>query len=159
MQVYLAVLLTVLLIYHRCKSVPLWAWILLSLSKRVHSIFVLRMFNDCIAILLGYVAIYLFTRHRWRFGCFAFSAAVSVKMNMLLYAPGVLLVLLLGTGLKETTVCLCICAGVQLVLGLPFLTTYPLEYISQSFDLGRVFMHKWTVNLKFLPEEVCHRNL
>jgi alpha-1,3-mannosyltransferase len=75
-------------------------------------------------------------------------------MNMLLYAPGVLLVLLMGTGWVETIVCLSICAGVQLLLGLPFLSTYPTEYLSRSFDLGRVFMFKWTVNLKFLPEDI-----
>jgi alpha-1,3-mannosyltransferase len=51
-------------------------------------------------------------------------------------------------------VCLFICAAVQLVLAIPFLTTYPVEYISRSFDLGRVFMHKWTVNFKFLSEDV-----
>jgi alpha-1,3-mannosyltransferase len=75
-------------------------------------------------------------------------------MNMLLYAPGVLLVLLMGTGFHETIVCLGICAGLQIVLGYPFLSTYPIEYISRSFDLGRVFMYKWTVNFKFLREDV-----
>jgi alpha-1,3-mannosyltransferase len=43
---------------------------------------------------------------------------------------------------------------VQLVLGYPFLSTYPVEYLQQAFDLGRVFMHKWTVNYRFLPEDI-----
>jgi alpha-1,3-mannosyltransferase len=80
--------------------------------------------------------------------------AVSVKMNMLLYAPGVLLVLLIATGLQETFICLSICAAVQLVLGYPFLSTFPVEYLTRSFDVKRVFMYKWTVNLKFLPEDI-----
>ena len=42
----------------------------------------------------------------------------------------------------------------QLLLGLPFLTTFPFEYLKSSFDLGRVFTFKWTVNFKFLSEEV-----
>lgn len=75
-------------------------------------------------------------------------------MNMLLYAPGVLLVLLIGTGLAETLVCLTVCATLQLALGFPFLSTYPIEYLKNSFDLGRVFTFKWTVNLKFLSEEI-----
>lgn len=75
-------------------------------------------------------------------------------MNMLLYAPGLLLCLLLANGIYETIVCLAICALWQLVLGFPFLSTYPIEYIKNSFDLGRVFMFKWTVNFRFLPEEV-----
>jgi uncharacterized membrane protein len=39
-------------------------------------------------------------------GCFVYSFAVSIKMNMLLYAPGIFLVLLMGTGLQETAICL-----------------------------------------------------
>lgn len=54
----------------------------------------------------------------------------------------------------ETIVCLSICAGLQLLLGAPFLLTYPWEYISRSFDLGRVFFFIWTVNWKFIPESV-----
>jgi len=30
----------------------------------------------------------------------------------------------------------------------------PWSYISRSFDLGRVFFYKWTVNWKFIPEEL-----
>jgi alpha-1,3-mannosyltransferase len=114
----------------------------------------LRMFNDCIAVLCGYIAVLLFTRKNWRVGCLVYSLGVSVKMNMLLYAPGVLLALLLGTGYTETFICLSICAAVQVVLGLPFLTTYPVQYLMKAFELNRVFTYKWTVNFKFLPEEV-----
>lgn len=128
--------------------------VLLLLSKRIHSIYMLRMFNDCIAVLCGYFAIWLFTRKNWRIGCFFYSIGVSVKMNMLLYAPGVLLVLLMGTGYVETIVCLGICASVQVLLGWPFLSTYPVQYLMKSFELNRVFTYKWTVNFKFLPEEV-----
>jgi alpha-1,3-mannosyltransferase len=75
-------------------------------------------------------------------------------MNMLLYAPGVLLVLLSGTGLYETVICLILCALVQLVLGMPFLMTFPVEYVMRSFDIGRVFLYEWTVNFRFLNEEI-----
>ncbi len=112
------------------------------------------MFNDCIALFFGYIAIYLFIKRKWRFGCLFYSFSVGIKMNMLLQAPGILLVLILGTGLSEAIICLSICASVQLVLGYPFLTTYPIEYLKRSFDLGRVFLYKWTVNFKFLPEEI-----
>lgn len=122
-------------------------------SKRIHSLFVLRMFNDCVAVAISNVALLLFTHHQWRLGCFLYSVAVSVKMNILLQSPGLLLVLLLATGINETVVCLSICAGVQVFLALPFLSTYPIEYLSRSFELGRVFMYKWTVNFKFLSEE------
>lgn len=41
----------------------------------------------------------------------------------------------------------------QLALGAPFLLENPRGYIKMSFDLGRVFLFKWTVNWRFLDEE------
>lgn len=152
--IYILTLGVVLALYSLDGGVHVVASGLLLLSKRIHSIYMLRMFNDCIAVLCGYIAILLFTKRHWRWGCFIYSIGVSVKMNMLLYAPGVLLVLLMGTGYIETIVCLSICAGAQVLLGLPFLTTYPVQYLMKAFELNRVFTYKWTVNYKFLPEEV-----
>ena len=47
-------------------------------------------------------------------------------------------------------------AGVilQLVLGAPFLVSYPGSYLSKAFELSRVFLHIWSVNFKFLPENI-----
>ena len=53
---------------------------------------------------------------QWHLGCFFYSGAVSIKMNMLLYAPGVLFCLLVGLGYTQTVVCLSICAGIQVRL-------------------------------------------
>lgn len=50
---------------------------------------------------------------RWRLGCLTYSLAVGVKMNILLFAPGLLLLLLQANGVFGTAVCLSICAGVQ----------------------------------------------
>ena len=101
-------------------SIPVWALGLLTMSKRVHSLFMLRMFNDCIAVMLGYAALYLFVSSRFRLGSLLYSLGVSIKMNMLLWSPGVLLVYLLGCGIQETIVCLAICAAVQFALGFLF---------------------------------------
>jgi alpha-1,3-mannosyltransferase len=133
---------------------PMWIWPVLVLSLRIHSIFVLRMFNDTIAILFGYISIYLFINNKYRFGCLIYSLGVGVKMNMLLYAPGVLLCMLLSQGIVETFTCLSICALTQLITGYAFLSTYPIEYLSRSFELNRVFFYKWTVNFKFLDENI-----
>lgn len=49
---------------------------------------------------------------------------------------------------------LCLCCGLQLLLGAPFLLQHPVAYLARSFELGRVFKFEWTVNLKFLSEDV-----
>jgi hypothetical protein len=46
------------------------------------------------------------------------------------------------------------CGIIQLAVGWPFLTTHPVAYVTKAFELGRVFMFKWTVNWKFLDPEV-----
>lgn len=81
-------------LYIRSRAVPPWVLALLCLSKRLHSIYLLRLFNDGVAMLIAYCAIALLLSQRWRAALVAFSAAVSVKMNVLLMAPPVLLIML-----------------------------------------------------------------
>jgi len=131
----------------------IWSWRIAMgitcLSKRIHSIFVLRLFNDGPCMLLFYISALLFAKSKWRIGCALFSLAVSVKMNVLLFAPGLLLLLLQSSqGIVETVVCLSICAAIQVILGAPFLLTYPVSYIRKAFEFDRVFFFKWTVNWK-----------
>ena len=42
----------------------------------------------------------------------------------------------------------------QLLLGLPFLLENPKGYLMRSFDLGRQFFYKWTVNWRLVPEDI-----
>jgi len=135
------------------KANEVWSWriamVMCCLSKRIHSIFILRLFNDGPAMTLMYLSVLLFIYSRWKLGCFVYSMAVSIKMNILLFAPGLLLLLLQSqSNLFETIQCLGICALVQLIVGWPFLAKYPTAYIRKSFELDRVFMFKWTVNWK-----------
>ncbi len=152
--IYLLNLAVVLFLYYKNGKIPAWFCALLLFSKRIHSIYMLRMFNDCIAVLFGYIAVSFFLSKHWRVGSVFYSLAVSVKMNMLLFAPGIFIVWILSLGAKKTIECIAICAIVQLVLGYPFLSTYPVSYLSKAFELTRVFFYKWTVNFKFLPEEI-----
>lgn len=54
--VYLLTQAAVLALYIRTRALPPWTLCLLCLSRRVHSIFLLRLFNDCWAMLLAYAA-------------------------------------------------------------------------------------------------------
>ena len=92
--VYLVNQSVVMRTYIATQAVPPWALILLCLSKRVHSIFLLRLFNDGITMLLANTAILLLLKRRWRWSLLLFSAALSVKMNVLLLAPPVAIILL-----------------------------------------------------------------
>ncbi|ABP00161.1 predicted protein [Ostreococcus lucimarinus CCE9901] len=152
--VYAAHQALVFSMYAMCEIIPPWAYALLCLSKRVHSIFVLRMFNDGVAMALAYGATTLFQRKRWIAGSVVFSLGVSVKMNVLLMLPGLLVLLVGGTSAGTAIGAVAAIVGTQIALGAPFLATYPREYLSRAFELGRVFTHKWSVNFKFVSEDI-----
>ena len=136
--------------------VPPWSLLLVCVSLRLHSIYLLRLFNDCWAMLLFWLAAFLFCRARWGSGCVAYSLAVSIKANVLLTAPGLLLLLLQAHGTHGAMVHIGICAAIQLVLGLPFLATNPTAYVRGALGGFGDLKHKWTVNWKFLPAHIFH---
>ncbi|CAL5426012.1 unnamed protein product [Camellia sinensis] len=144
----------VLYIYVKTDVLPWWALSLLCLSKRMHSIFVLRLFNDCFATTLFHASLALLLNQKWHLGLIIFSGAVSIKMNVLLYAPPLLLLMLKAMDIVGVFSALAGAAIVQILLGLPFLLAHPIAYISGAFNLGRVFIHFWSVNFKFVPEPV-----
>lgn len=144
----------VLVIYIRAQVVPWWALSLLCLSKRIHSIFVLRLFNDCVATTLTHASIAVMQQQHWHLALTMFSAAVSVKMNVLLLAPPLLLLLLKSLTIWGVLTSLACAVIFQLLVSMPFVLTYPIEYFSRAFNLGRVFIHFWSVNFKFVPEDI-----
>lgn len=152
---YIILLTLVFRIYAKTKKVPPYVIIIMCCtSYRVHSIFTLRLFNDPVAMVLLFASLNAFLDNHWYLGSILYSLAVSVKMNILLFAPALLVAYLCNLGLIKTTIHLFICAFIQLILGLPFLLNNPLAYIKGAFDLGRVFEFKWTVNWRFLPDNV-----
>lgn len=112
-------------------------------AYRVHSIFMLRMFNDGVAMTILYLAIICFISDQWTLGCaiyrsvmihilnflhhkskiifsinmlysiFIFSLAVSVKMNVLLFSPGLAILLLRRFGLKGAIERIALCGMIQ----------------------------------------------
>ncbi|KAM3326337.1 dol-P-Man:Man(5)GlcNAc(2)-PP-Dol alpha-1,3-mannosyltransferase isoform X1 [Capsicum chacoense] len=151
---YIMDLAIVLFVYLKTNVVPWWALSLLSLSKRVHSIFVLRLFNDCFATALLHAALVSIIFQKWHLGLVIFSGAVSIKMNVLLYAPPLLLLMVKAMDIIGVISALAGAALVQIVIGLPFILSHPASYISNAFNLGRVFIHFWSVNFKFVPEDI-----
>uniref|UniRef100_A0A023GM85 dolichyl-P-Man:Man5GlcNAc2-PP-dolichol alpha-1,3-mannosyltransferase n=1 Tax=Amblyomma triste TaxID=251400 RepID=A0A023GM85_AMBTT len=152
---YLFTLCLVFSLYNKtCKVPPFALALMCATSYRIHSIYVLRLFNDPVAMALLYASLGVLIRRRWVLGCTLFSLAVSVKMNILLFAPALFFVLLSTRGIFKTLLLIGLCGSIQLILALPFLLANPVSYVMGAFNLGRVFLYEWTVNWRFLPEEL-----
>ncbi|KAJ5488958.1 Dol-P-Man:Man(5)GlcNAc(2)-PP-Dol alpha-1-3-mannosyltransferase [Penicillium diatomitis] len=149
---YLATLIVVFACYRRVQ-VPPYLYPLLVLSKRLHSIYMLRMFNDGIAALAMWIAIYLCMRQKWTAGIAIWSLGVGVKMTLVLLVPGIAVVTLLNLGRGRSIALGVMAILIQVLISIPFIRENPLGYLSKAFELSRQFMFKWTVNWRFVGEE------
>ncbi|CAH8528037.1 unnamed protein product [Heterobilharzia americana] len=111
------------------------------------------LFNDPVAMFFMFASVTALLYNRFTIGSILFSLGVSIKMNVLLFFPGFLTVLVWHKGILETIGHLCECFTVQLVVGTPFLFHNAWAYVSRAFDFSRQFLFLWTVNWKFLPED------
>ncbi|KAG0332650.1 dolichyl-P-Man:Man(5)GlcNAc(2)-PP-dolichol alpha-1,3-mannosyltransferase [Podila horticola] len=153
MGLYLGTLGVVFSIYSKDKSVPPYVLIFVCLSRRLHSIYVLRLFNDPVAMFFLYAATLAFLHKRWTLSSILFSLAVSIKMNILLFFPAFGFLIWQTQGIVGTVIQLILMMLIQVLLSLPFTLTYPESYLRKAFEFSRVFEYKWTVNWKFLDEK------
>lgn len=153
------------MIYYKLR-IPPWCTVLACLSKRIHSIYVLRMFNDCfttffiICTYLGYHRAATLKSSKIKFivstlTSLIYSVAVSIKMNALLYFPGVAISLYL---INDGCIMACIPSLIvmiawQIGVALPFLKAAPWEYLNGAFNFQRQFLFKWSVNWQFIGED------
>ncbi|VUZ40367.1 unnamed protein product [Hymenolepis diminuta] len=152
---YMITLGLVFNIYHKLKKVPLFPILIMSFaSYRVHSIYLLRLFNDTWSLFFLYSSVNMCLCNCFSLASIFFSLAVGVKMNILLFAPGFLIVLLKHRGVYETIGHLAECASVQVLLGAIFLFRNSEAYFGRAFEFSRQFMYKWTVNWRFIPESL-----
>ncbi|KPM45418.1 Dol-P-Man:Man(5)GlcNAc(2)-PP-Dol alpha-1,3-mannosyltransferase [Neonectria ditissima] len=150
---YMATLTLVMLCYWQAK-VPPYIFPLLILSKRLHSIFVLRCFNDCFAVFFLWLTIFFFQRRYWTFGSFAYTWGLGIKMSLLLVLPAVGVILFLGRGFNASLRLAWLMGQVQFAIAIPFLAKNPRGYLSRAFELSRQFKFEWTVNWRMLGEDL-----
>lgn len=150
--IYLITMVFVLGIYKHCKSIPTYAVFGLMLSKRLHSIYVLRLFNDGVAMLGLYISIWCLIRRKLNWSAIWFSLALSIKMNILLFLPGFGFIYFLTVGFLQTINLVLIILALQAWLAIPFLMRFPREYLMKAFEFSRVFEYRWTVNWRMVPE-------
>ena len=135
-------------------QVPPYIFPLLILSKRLHSVFVLRCFNDCFAAFFLWAAIYCYQRRHWTLGSLAYSCGLGTKMSLLLVLPAVAVTLFLGRGFRGSLKLAWLMAQVQIVIAVPFMVKNPWGYLARAFELSRQFKFEWTVNWRMMGEEV-----
>lgn len=151
---YLSTLALVLASYRRANAPP-WLLVPLVLSKRLHSIFLLRLFNDCWAAFYFWLAIYGATRRWFWLTVIAWSIALGVKMTMLLPLPAIAVILVQGSGTEMATFYGFLSWIIQFGSAIPFMgREETFIYLKQAFNLGRQFLYKWTVNWRFISEDV-----
>ncbi|KAI9370602.1 glycosyltransferase [Aspergillus egyptiacus] len=146
--------LTVVMACYRRSGAPPYLFPLLVLSKRLHSVYMLRMFNDGIAALAMWAFIWLFMNRKWTAGVMIWSLGLGVKMTLLPIAPAVTLLLALSLDIGSCIRLALSALGTQVTLAIPFLQVNSAGYFNRAFELKRQFMFKWTVNWRFVPEEV-----
>lgn len=133
----------------------LWQALLLVGSRRVASVFVLRLFNDGPAAVLVLLSLLVGADSSGSLlATLLVSLAVSIKMSALLVLPGLAAVLLRTKGWTGSLVHAALFLGVQVAIGAPFLLSHPTSYLSRAFELSRVFEHRWSVNWAFLDPAI-----
>ncbi|KAJ3231436.1 dolichyl-P-Man:Man(5)GlcNAc(2)-PP-dolichol alpha-1,3-mannosyltransferase [Chytriomyces hyalinus] len=145
----------VLTLYTTSKKIPWYALPLLLLSKRIHSIFILRLFNDPVAMIPLYLSIYTLSKQQFTVSAALFSLALSVKMNILLFAPAYALLMFQSVGIVGSLKNAFVAISLQLIVALPFIAAgHGASYFANAFEFGRQFLFVWTVNWRFVGEAV-----
>lgn len=168
----------VVLTYTMSPNMKPWPLMLILLSKRLYSIYVLRLFNDVFTT-ISMVAVTLLLQSASYFytssslisflltivAADLYSIAISIKMNALLYLPAFIIIayFLVGENLLKLGVVLAVIPFIQVMMGWKFLL--PLfdteeakeirwNYINNAFNFKRKFLYEWTVNWRFVGEEM-----
>ncbi|CAK7201725.1 dolichyl-P-Man:Man(5)GlcNAc(2)-PP-dolichol alpha-1,3-mannosyltransferase [Sporothrix eucalyptigena] len=151
--IYLLALALAMACFWRAGTPP-YVFPLLILSKRLHSIYMLRCFNDGIAALCLWAAIFCFQRRHWSLGMLAYAWGLGTKMSLLLSLPAVGIVLLFGRGFQGALRLAIVLVQVQFALSIPFVLENARGYLGRAFELSRQFLFRWTVNWRFVGEDV-----
>lgn len=80
-------------------------------------------------------------------------------MNILLYLPALLMLLVVSRGLAKTIAHAAVIGLTGIAVSLPFLLVHPLPYLQYAFEFSRAFLYKWTVNWRFVPQETFESRL
>ena len=135
------------------EQAPPYIFLLLIVSKRLHSIFLLRLFNDCFAALALFTSIFAYQKGFYTIGSLIYSFGLGTKLSLALAAPGFAVVLFQVLEPSRALNGLMLMLQMQIVVGFQFWSVNAKAYFGRAFELGRQFLFKWTVNWRFVGEE------
>ena len=75
-------------------------------------------------------------------------------MSLLLALPAIAIVLFLCRGVVGSIRMIWIMIQAQVLIALPFIPTNAFGYLGRAFEFSRQFFFKWTVNWRFVGEEI-----
>lgn len=113
----------------------------------------LRCFNDGLATLFFWLALFSIQRRNWALGALLYSWGIGIKMSLLLAIPGVAIVFFLGRGFDPSFKLAWLMVQVQIAISVPFWSGGIRSYLGRAFELSRQFLYKWTVNWRFVSED------
>ncbi|KAK4964333.1 dolichyl-P-Man:Man(5)GlcNAc(2)-PP-dolichol alpha-1,3-mannosyltransferase [Elasticomyces elasticus] len=93
-------------------------------------------------------------RRLWTMGSVSYSVGLGVKMSLLLALPAVAVVLFQALGPQRALKQAGLMGQLQIVMAWPFLSVNARSYFSRAFEFTRQFLFKWTVNWRFVGEDV-----
>jgi alpha-1,3-mannosyltransferase len=105
--------LTIVMACYRRVGAPPYLFPLLVLSKRLHSVYMLRLFNDGLAALMMWVSICFFINRKWTAGVIAWSLGLGIKMTLILLAPAVIVLLALSLSIWQCARLAVLALGIQ----------------------------------------------
>ena len=79
-------------------------------------------------------------------------------MSLLLALPAFGVILFLAKGVGGSFKQAWFMAQLQIIIAWPFLQGRPYLYLSKAFEFSRHFLYKWTVNWRFVGEDIFQSN-
>jgi alpha-1,3-mannosyltransferase len=128
--------------------------ILCSLSYKMHSIYLLRVFNDPVVMVFMNLCVLSAIKNKWKTSLVLYSIALSIKMNILLYLPGLLLCINWGTNYVFTLLSIFFIVSFQLIIAAPFIAVNSSGYFTMAFDFSRIFIQKESAYWQFLSNGI-----
>ena len=134
-----------------------WIKIFLAISQPMLGIVADRLFNDIFSMIYMYACINFLLKCRknsFLVATLLYSIAVSAKINVLLFLPGILYIFVKSKGVLFMISQLIFIISFQILVGLPFILHNPGNYFNKSFDLSRQFEFLQTMNWQMLLENI-----